>query len=217
MWQRGKETYSVSFSPVFACEWIHVGHWSCFLLARLSSWIYVNWPCLRQPLKDISLLESEGRQGCRPSWASSCVCVWERECVCVCVGILRPPDWAQSLRFKFQRCACLLTHVDLFQLLFLCRRGYVMCISVYMHVYYCSICLCVHGSLWWGGEPNATLSLSSSFSFSKSSERGQWWTEAMFPFDLMDWRNKNKQTNKQRTNQACFHQQGCVRHRRWQV
>lgn len=73
VWQREKETHSVSFSPIFACEWIHAGHWSCFLMARLSSWIYVNWPCLRQPLKDISLLESEGRQGCRPSWASSCV------------------------------------------------------------------------------------------------------------------------------------------------
>lgn len=68
-----KETYSVSFSPASAFEWIHAGHWSCFLLARLSSCIFVNWPCLRQPLKDISLLESEGRQGCRPSWANSLV------------------------------------------------------------------------------------------------------------------------------------------------
>lgn len=48
-----------------------MGHWSCFLLARLSSWIYVIWPCLRQPLKDISLLGSEERQDCSTNWASS--------------------------------------------------------------------------------------------------------------------------------------------------
>lgn len=124
----------------------------------------------------------------------------ERECVCVCWDIMSP-DWAQSLRFKFQRCACLLTHVDLFQLLFLCRRGHVMCISVYMHVHYCSICLCVHGSLWWGGEPNATLSHSSNFSFSKSSEKRTVVNRSHVSF-WFDGFKKQKQTDVQTKNES---------------
>lgn len=140
VWQREKETYSVSFSPVFACEWIHAGHWSCFLLARLSSWIYVNWPCLRQPLKDISLLEGEGRRGCRPSWASSCMGGWGAGWECG--RVLHPPDWAQSLRFKFQHYACLLIHVDLFQLLFPCRWGHVMSICVCASAALQLLCVC---------------------------------------------------------------------------
>lgn len=138
VWQREKETYSVSFSPVLACEWIHAGHWPCFLLARLSSWIFVNWPCLRQPLKDISLLEREGRRGCRLSWASSCV---RDEMGKSVVGLLHTPDWAQSLRFKFQHYACLLTHVDLYP----CRWGHVM--WIWMWKCACAaLCVCVYSS-----------------------------------------------------------------------
>ena len=114
------------FSPVFACEWIRVGHWSCFLLARLSSWIYVNWPCLGQPLKGISLLESEGRRGCRPSWVSSGVCGDEGQ-KGLWSGTTPPPP---PLPIEHSPSGsnpsithCPLTHVNLSQSRFPCGRS----------------------------------------------------------------------------------------------
>lgn len=106
---------------LFSREWIHVGHWSCSLLARLSTWIYVIWTCPRQPLKDISLSESEERLGCSPKWASSVGGRGRR--------VLHPLDWAPTLGFKFQSYALLLTHADLLQSLSSCRCGHVRRVS----------------------------------------------------------------------------------------
>lgn len=81
-------------SLVLASEQMNPGHWSCFLLDRLSSWICISWPCLELPLKYISLRRGQPGRG---------------------QGVLLLPDWARSLRFQSQR-TCLLTHLDLFQL-----------------------------------------------------------------------------------------------------
>lgn len=109
---------------LFSREWIHVGHWSCSLLARLSTWIYVIWTRPRQPLKDISLSESEERLDCSPKWASSVGGSWGWG------RVLHPLDWARTLGFKFQSYALLLTHADLLQSLSRCRCGHVPCARV---------------------------------------------------------------------------------------
>lgn len=163
VWQREKETYSVSFSPVFACEWIHAGHWSCFLLARLSSWIYVNWPCLRQLLKDISLLESEGRWGCRPSWASSCV-GGEGQGGSMAGYYVPQIEHSPSGSNSSVMRACWLMWT--FSSCYSPVDGGVWCVSVCVRVCVCNICVCVCVCMAHcdEGEPNATLSNSSSFS-----------------------------------------------------
>lgn len=110
-------------------------------------------------------------------WGEAGVQAQLSEQLCVCVGgwwgaglecgeVLRPPDWARSLRFKFQRYVCLLTHVDLFQLLFPCRWRHVMCICtplcVWVHCRNVSVYVCAWLTVVRGNpmHPSATTAAS---------------------------------------------------------